>query len=369
MKCRARYPRNPLLLPTATALFLCVVFALMPVAPVLAGCPVERTPAGAGTPFTLHLGKGCSEQEREAQGVSALDLLAALQEGRGVDLVGVVVTGDLLLDRLPVQRVETVPNLSPQVQEAIRRQGADDIRVIAGPMSIRDSVVRGMVGSRIKEGLVITNGPVTMAGTTFERAVDFSQTVFAGPVDFSQAIFLNEGFFVGALFAQAVNFEKTAFGIHTRFHKARFLGPVTFHRAGFNGLAEFIQVSFEKEAGFAQTYFKMGAGFSGSRFAGTLDFSEALFEREAFFMFTVFERDAYFRRVTFRGEANFSDSEFKGLDDFSKAFFNTEPRFARAKISGVPPKPGGLQDPRVLYIIAAALFAFTLLFVFVLRRG
>ncbi|MBM4122872.1 MAG: hypothetical protein FJ249_09825 [Nitrospira sp.] len=333
-----------------------------------AACSVDRSPAGPVASMTLHLGKDCTRQDRDAQVVMADDLLAAIAEGKGIDLVGAVVAGDLLLDRLPVQTVRALPNLPASIQAAIERQGLKEIRVITVPISIRDSVVRGAISTRIKDGLVVIKEPLTMAGTTFEGAVDLSQAAFAGPVDFSQAIFLKEGFFIHALFTQATRFEKTALGLHSRFHRAQFFAPVTFHRAGFNGLAEFIQVTFEKDASFAQAYFRGGTGFSGSRFQGLSDFSEAVFEREAFFMFTVFEQDAYFRRVTFRAETNFSDSEFKGLDDFSKTFFTTEPKFTRAKISGTPPRRGGLQDPRVLYIIAAALLAFTLVFVFVLRK-
>jgi uncharacterized protein YjbI with pentapeptide repeats len=336
-----------------------------------AACSVDRSPAGAAASLTLRLGKDCAQQDREARMVAASDLLAAIAEGKGIDLVGAVVTGDLLLDRLPVQAVHasTLPDLPMPFQQAVGREDLKEIRVVAGPISIRDSVVRGAISTRLKDGIIVFTQPVTLTGTTFEQAVDLSRAAFAGPVDLSQAIFLKEGFFIHALFAQATRFEKTALGLHSRFHRAQFVAPVTFHRAGFNGLAEFIEVTFEKDTSFAQAYFKGGTGFSGSRFQGLSDFSEAVFEREAFFMFTVFEQDAYFRRVTFRAEANFSDSEFKGLDDFSKAFFNAEPRFTRAKISGTPPRRGGLQDPRVLYVIAAVLFAFTLVFVFILRKG
>lgn len=355
--------------PLLTCLLRALLFLFFLESTAEATCPTDRSPSGPGNPFTVHLGKDCTQQDRDAQAVKASDLLAAIAAERGVDLVGVVVTGDLLLEQLPLQAASALPILPLPVREAIQIQGLKEVRVVAGPISIRDSVVRGGISTGIKEGLVIMKGPVTMTGTTFERSVDFSQAAFTAPVDFSEAVLLNEGLFIRALFAQAVRFEKTAFGVHSRFHRARFLEPVTFHRAGFNGLAEFIEVTFDKEASFAQTYFRMGTGFSGSRFKALLDFSEAVFEREAFFTFTVFEQDAYFRRVTFRAEANFSDSEFKGLDDFSKAFFNAEPRFARAKISGTPPRPGGMQDPRVLYIIAASLFAFTLIFLFILRKG
>ena len=330
-------------------------------------CLVER--ARTSSTFKLHIGTGCSEREREAAAVSAGDLLGALKQGAAIDLLRVVITGDLRLDQLPLVPVKTLGQLPPYVMEAIRERNVKDVRLIAGPLSIRDSRIRGGIHTGIKEGLVVIGGPVTMTGTTFEQGLDLSLTAFQGPVDFSHAVLLREGYFIRAVFTQPVHFEQTAFGIHSRFHKAVFHDPVTFHRAGFNGLAEFLQVSFEKEARFSQTYFKMGAGFSGSRFHGTLDFSEVVFARDVYFTFTVFEADAYFRRATFRGQADFSDADFKGLDDFSKALFDTEPRFTRTRNSGSRVTARGLQDPRVLYGIAAGVFLFAVVFVIVLRRN
>lgn len=352
-----------------TAGLLSAVLSFFPMDPsVQAACQVERASSDATAPFTRHLGKGCTGQEREAQAVPAGELLAAFKRGTGVDLVEVVVKGDLRLDELPLVSVSTLDIPSARVREVLRTQQVNEVRMIAGPISIRDSLVRGVIMANVKDGFLLVRGPVTMSGTTFERSVDFSRTAFLGPVDFSEAIILHEGFFIQAVFDQATRFEKTAFGVHSRFHRALFGDTATFRRAGFNGLAEFLQVQFEKDASFAQTYFKMGTGFSGSRFRGLLDFSEAVFEREAFFTFTVFEGDAYFRRSTFRADANFADAEFKGVDDFSKAFFNIQPRFARTKTSGARSSPRGLQDPRVQYGIAAALLIFALVFVFFLRR-
>ncbi|MGH7167038.1 MAG: pentapeptide repeat-containing protein, partial [Nitrospiraceae bacterium] len=337
--------------------------------PVVAGeCLMERVPSGPAAPFLRHLGKDCSERDRDTHAVGAGELLTALKEGRGVDLAGVAITGDLRLDELPLVAVETLAIPSPRVQAAILKSNAKTIRVIPGPISIRNSVMRGLLATNVKDGLLLVKGPVTMTGSTFERAVDFSRTAFLGSVDFSEAVLLREAFFIEGLFDQAARFEKTAFGAHARFHKAQFADTVTFHRAGFSGPAEFIQVSFDKDARFSQTYFRMGTGFSGSHFHGPLDFSEAVFDRAAYFMFTVFDGDAYFRRATFRGEANFADAQFKGVDDFSKVFFNVEPRFTRTKVSGARPSPGGLQDPRFLYGIAAALLVFSAAFILMLRK-
>jgi uncharacterized protein YjbI with pentapeptide repeats len=329
---------------------------------------MEGPPAGVSTIFMRHLGRDCTAQEREIRAVAAGDILSALKDGKGLDLVGVVITGDLMLDQLPLVETSGLPPLSLRVQQRLAGEGFKQIRAITGPISIQDSIVKGVLGTNLKEGLLVVAAPVTMTGTTFEQTFDLSHTAFLGPVDFSQAVFLRQGFFIKALFAQAVRFEKTAFGVHSRFHRAVFEGPVTFHRAGFNGFGEFLEVTFEKEARFSQTYFKMGTGFSGSRFKGTLNFSEALFEREAFFTFTVFEQDAYFRRTAFRGPADFSDAEFRGVDDFSKVLFGTEPRFTRTKVKAEPPSLKGLQDLRIQYGIAAALVVFALVYILILRK-
>lgn len=334
-----------------------------------AGCVVEPTTPDAQGPFTRHLDTGCSEAERKAYAVRAEELLAALKEGKGVDLAGVVVVGDLLLNKLPLVSVDSLQDPPPELQAAFGRQELNEVRVISGPISIRDSRVRGMISAKGKEGLLIIQGPVTMTGTTFERAVDLSRTVFLEPVDFSGSVFMSEGLFIQTLFRQPARFQKTAFGTHTRFHKATFADTVTFLRSGFNGLAEFLEVMFEQDASFSRTYFKMGAGFSGSRFRGMVDFSESTFEREAFFAFTVFEGDAYFRRSTFRALANFSDAEFQGVDDFSKVLFDTKPNFIRTKVSASRRTPGGLQSPVFLYAIAGAVVIFMVLFVLALRKG
>ena len=342
--------------------------AFTPVPRALGECTLARSTEDASNLYSKHLSQSCTDHEREAHAVNASELLSALKEGKGLDLQGVVVKGDLDLDALPLSSGRELDELPPVARHAIERDQAGEIRVISGPITIRDSQVRGAISTNLKQGLLVLTGPVNMTGTTFERSLDLSHTLFLKPVDFSGAIFSKESLFVQAQFHQPVRFENTTFGFRTRFHKAHFRESVTFLRAGFNGMGEFLEVSFDKDASFSMTYFKLGVGFSGSRFRGMLDFSEALFEREAFFLYTIFEQDAYFRRTTFRGQADFSNAEFQGMDDFSKAFFDKEPRFVRTKVSGQRRSPGGLQDPTILYGIAAALFVFTLVFIFVLRR-
>ncbi len=340
--------------------FLALVFLAAAASPAQA---CRATGSSEGT-FTRHLGRDCTEAQRDAQAVPAGEILAALKSGRGIDLSGVTVTGDLSLDELPVTAISRESLDSAELRDTLSGMPA---RVITGPMLIRDSVVRGRIRTNLQDGTLLVTGPVLLAGSTFESPVDLSRAVFLSPVDASKAVFAQEAFFILSRFERPARFEKTAFGAHARFHKARFSDSASFARAGFNGMAEFIEVTFAKGANFSRTVFKRGTGFSGSRFAGPLDFSEATFERAAFFTFTVFEGDAYFRRTTFRAEANFSDAVFQGLDDFSKAFFNVEPRFTRTKAT--PERaPAGLQNPRLLYVIAGALFMFAVIFILQLRR-
>jgi uncharacterized protein YjbI with pentapeptide repeats len=337
------------------------------VSPAQGACAMERESADQPV-FVRHLGSDCTEQEREARAVRADEVFAALKQGRSVNVAGAMVVGDLFLDALPPARVETLTDLPPAVRDALRARQIAEVRKLTGPIVITRSIVRGAIVNRLRDSAIVVQGPVTLTGTTFERTADFSHTVFLGEVDGSETVFLSPALFVQARFTQPVRFEQTAFGPHTRFHRSVFSEPVSFLRAGFNGLSEFLEVTFDKEAGFSRAYFKMGTGFSGSRFGGILDFSEAVFEREVFFTFTVFEQDAYFRRAIFRGTADFSDAHFKGLDDFSKVMFDAQPNFSRVKVSGTTRSPGGLQDPRIMYGIAAVLAIFTLGLLWSMRK-
>ena len=59
-------------------------------------CQVETPTSGPGVALTRHLSADCTEQEREARAVDAAQLLQAFKEGKGIDLSGVIVRGDLI---------------------------------------------------------------------------------------------------------------------------------------------------------------------------------------------------------------------------------------------------------------------------------
>ena len=333
----------------------------LPLGAAGSNCPMETSAPGPGTTLTRHLSADCTEEEREARAVDATELLQAFKEGKGIDLSGVVVRGDLSLDTLPVGPL-------PPELEGMKELQRHEVRVIPGSLIIVNSVVHGAVRHGSTQGLLVAKGPVTFSGTKFEQLVDLSRAVFVQPVTMSGARFLRESYFVQGRFLRDVSAEKTAFGPHTRFHRSIFQGPVTFQQSGFNGLAEFLEVVFEKDANLSRTYFKLGTGFSGSRFQGLADFSEATFDREAFFTFTLFDGDAYFRRVMFRSTADFSDARFKGREDFSKVFFEKGPDFTRATRSSMAQAPLGLENQTVQYVIILSLLIFSALLIVYLIR-
>lgn len=335
-----------------------------------AECRVLRGPEESPPALSLRLSGDCTERDREAEAVTAEEVLQALREGRDVDLVNALITGDLLFDALPSASMDRLVQRYPSLREALGDVASGSVRAASGRLSIRDSYVRGQVTANPTKGYLILAGPVTLAGTTFHRSADFTRTVFLGPVEVSRARFEHEAFFIQARFLGDARFDDVSFGLRARFHRSRFMGPAGFVGATFTGMAEFLEVAFMREASFARARFRQGAGFSGSRFQGPLDLSEALFQREAFFLYTIFNADANFRRTTFRGLADFSHAEFRGADDFATAFFDREPRFSRTTAPrSRPQKRAAAQDPRVLYAIAAVLFVLTLLLLRTRRRG
>jgi uncharacterized protein YjbI with pentapeptide repeats len=339
----------------------CLALLGFPLGAVASNCLVE-THSGPGSAWTLHLGADCTEQEREARAVDAAQLLQAFRDGKGIDLSGVVVRGDLALDTLPV-------GVLPPELEGVKDLQGREIRVIPGSLTIVDSVVRGTITHRSAQGLLVVKGPATFRGTRFEQLVDLSRSVFIQPVTLSDAQFSQESYFVQGRFLRDVVAEKTSFGPHTRFHRSIFNGPAMFRQAKFNGLAEFLEVVFEQDVNLSHAYFKLGTGFSGSRFQGLADFSDALFDSQAFFTFSLFEGNADFRRATFRSTADFSNAQFKGQDDFSASSFKQGSQFTNATRSSPVQIPQERDNRTIQYTAIFILLAFgALLIIYRVRR-
>jgi uncharacterized protein YjbI with pentapeptide repeats len=302
--------------------------AVVSVQETSAACPADVSAGSVGGGLVKRLPSQCTQAERETQAVSGAAILEALENGQPVELVGVIVRGDLNLDRVPVQRAAAREGLTPEEQARAKKQ---ELRLIRGALIISDSVVTGAVRHRSDHGMLQFEGPVDFHGTMFQEGVDLSRSIFQGPVELAGAAFQKEAYFIQGRFMQGMRCKDTKFGPHARFHRSTFQGPVDCTGALFDGVAEWLEVTFEQPAVFERARFGSGTGFSGSRFMRRASFDEAIFSRDTFFTFSVFEETAVFAGAQFLGPADFSDADFRRPDDLVKARFDQPPLFTRTK--------------------------------------
>ena len=333
---------------------------LLPVA-LRAECAAETGVKSAVAVFTLHLPNTCTEAEREARAVSAQELLRALAAGKGLDLSGVVIQGDLVLDELPAQKASAVGDLAPEDRRVLEGLNDEEVHVIRGPFVIKQSRVKGRIVNRLKSGFLLITGPVVLAHTDFAGFVDLSRTVFLGLVDGSNSTFHQESYFVQDRFTQGAMFSDTHFGPHARFHRSVFAGPAIFRGATFQGLTEFLEVVFEQDANFSRAAFHLGTGFSGAHCRAKCDFSSSQFDREAFFLFAIFDRPATFASARFGSQADFSDAAFKQADDLAQATFARTPQLTRtARVSTTVPGPTASTSAPFSQAVTIILFVMAL---------
>jgi uncharacterized protein YjbI with pentapeptide repeats len=304
-----------------------------------ATCPVADPANGQEAGLVVHLPPTCSSGEREAYAVAGDAVIDAIAKKRRVDLVGVIIRGDLAFDRLAVEAAEGLNGIG------------DEQRFVRAALSIRDSDVRGVLRHRSPEGVLRFEGPVDFQGSRFREGVDLSRSVFQEKVDLAGAVFEKEAHFVRGRFIGEVICRETKFGPSTRFHQSTFQGQLDCTSALFDGISEFLEVTFEQPATFERSRFGQGTGFSGSRFESQVDFDEAIFSRETFFGFTVFESKALFAGAQFLGPADFSNAEFKLPDDLDKARFDRPPLLVQTKRPASQPSDDFFQSREGQYVL------------------
>lgn len=319
-------------------------------------------PASDSAVFTRHLPDGCTPAEREAQAVSATEILTALKAGKGIDLSGVVVIGDLALDELPEVSLDRAAGVGDAVATAAADLGgvSGKGRIIRGPFIIERSRIAGRMATHLSQGSLVMLGPHRLRGTRCEGLQDWSRVVFAGAVDWADAQFEREALALRAIFLDTANFSQTQFGPHSRFHRASFHAPVSFAQAQFRGLAELLEVDYQRTATFAGASFQQGAGFSGSQFHGEASFEAAQFAREAFFSFAQFAQGAHFERVRFGAAAEFAEVQFQGAANFSAAQFHEPPQWTQVRFKGerhLPEAAGQDWGPSAILVGTLVLVA------------
>ena len=293
-----------------------------------AACQVEGSLSKAGGALVKKLSSDCSQAERELHAVDGASILESLKTGQPVDLTGVIVRGDVDFGRLSVQTVGGGTRIRSDQPE---QTGTEEVRLVRGPVTIRESVVLGPLRHRSSTGTLQFERPVDFHGTTFKDGVDLSRSLFQGSVELTEAVFQKEAYFVQGRFMEGLRCQGTKFGPHTRFHRSKFHGAVDCTGALFDGMAEWLEVTFEQPAVFERARFGSGTGFSGSQFRRPVAFLDTIFSRDSFFTFSVFEEAAVFAGAQFLGPVDFSDADFKKPDDLARARFDQPPMLTRTR--------------------------------------
>jgi uncharacterized protein YjbI with pentapeptide repeats len=296
-------------------------------------CRLLEPPASRSDTLWVHLEGFCFSKDQHTWAVKGADIIEALKDGQDIDLQGVLVVGDVMLDQLPLQAVAEIPNMPAMILERLKQRGLDSVRVISGAVTIRDSQFEKVLATNLSQGALVMLGDVDFSGTTFLQSVDFSKAIFANTFVFADVHVEYEGFFIGTHFERAVDFSQTTFGTHARFHKAIFRGPVMFSEVQFKGVAEFLEVNFQEEADFSQAQFVSGTGFSGSVFHGPVNFSEVAMKGQIYFRFSEFKQRASFRHAQFKNVVDFSNARFDGTHDLAEAEFAIQPDFTGSNIT------------------------------------
>ena len=317
-------------------------------------CVAEAPATGIDAGLVIHLSSTCTPVEREAHAVRGEAVIDAIAKGRPVDLLGVIVHGDLIFDHLAVRATSRSPLAAPEITNQEDRAGDNGQRLVHEALSLRDSEVLGAVRHRSADGTLRFEGPVDFSGSRFKEGVDLSRSVFEERVELSAATFDKETYFVQGRFARQMDCRETKFGSSTRFHQSTFRGSVDCTGALFDGMAEFLEVTFEQPVTFERSRFGMGTGFSGSRFKSRVSFSEAIFSRETFFGFAAFDNEAVFAGAQFLGSVDFSNAEFRQQDDLAQARFDQAPLLVQTKRLDSAQPAGLLQTRNGQYALTLA---------------
>src|SRR6266545_7578290 len=115
------------------ACWLVVLLSVMIVWPAdeaTAACVVESSAGGKAGPLVRHLASDCTSAERNAHAVSGASFMDAIAKGQSVDLVGVIVRGDVSFDGLAVETTQTPKGLSPDQAAALKQLNADELRLV-----------------------------------------------------------------------------------------------------------------------------------------------------------------------------------------------------------------------------------------------
>jgi hypothetical protein len=175
-----------------------LVLGLMGLFPMkVEACRLLPAPPDIEKVLWVHVEGPCLPGEQEALAVRGTDILEALEHGRSVDLAGVLVVEDVMLDLLPLHDLSGNADIPPAVRERLEQRGMAAVRLIPQSLSIRHSRFQQVLATNLVEGALLVLGEVDFTGTVFLQSVDLSKAVFVSPVIFSKMRVDFEAFFSG----------------------------------------------------------------------------------------------------------------------------------------------------------------------------
>ena len=110
-------------------------------------CRLEQNSDDSTQVMVRRLVGPCTSEERLKLAIPGEDVLKAIQDGRGIDLEGVVLTGDVMLDRLPVEGVISNDLALPLVGKRLTSGHIEEVRRIRGPFILRHVEVQGLIAT------------------------------------------------------------------------------------------------------------------------------------------------------------------------------------------------------------------------------
>ena len=287
----------------------------------------------------------CSEKEKNANPISAEEVVEALRSGKAVEIINAIIKGPLIIKSMIIEGKVTIEqtnikgfvdcsytmfkkvlSLKHSTFEndanfnavTIEKDFFLDEATFLGEANFLNLIVMGIFygrATRFKKGAIFNEA-------TFKKSIDLQKSIFEeGEADFLNAQIGTYATFHGAIFKRKA-----------RFNSVRIAGAAFFSEATFEGEADLVDAQIGSNADFTEAVFKQKASFNGAQIAGTAFFSPAIFEGEADFISIRIGRNAEFMKVVFKQMVIFNNARIAEVAFFSEATFEEEARFTCAQI-------------------------------------
>jgi len=312
-----------------------------------------------------------SETEKEANPITAEEIVDAIKSGKNIEIINAVIEGAFILKhinidgKITIQRTKIkgqvdwsyaafkqVLNLENSTFETdatftgimVEKDIFQDNVTFMGDATFSDVTIDGIFHS----GDSTFKKEAIFVGSVFKKRVEFSKSTFEGKVDFGITRIGSVALFNGVKFEKQVIFNSTKIEGATFFNSAILEGDVDFIGAQIYNTVEFYKAQFKQMANFGSARIKINVRFTSTIFKGKVNFNLTRIEGSAFFDTAIFEDEANFGSARIGGIAMFNGAKFKKLVNFNGAkidgavFFNKVYLFRWDKIPGSDDK--GLID-------------------------